>query len=518
MKQVLISALKIAGIGAAIPAHGQMPESPQPKPNVILILADDLGFGDVSCNGSRTISTPHVDRVAAQGIRFTNAHTTSSTSTPARFGLLTGEYPWRHEGTGIAPGDAGMIIPPGTHTLASMMQDAGYVTGAVGKWHLGLGETGKQDWNGFITPGLRDIGFDYSFIMAATGDRVPCVYIENQRVYNHDPEAPIAVSYKKNFPGEPTGRSHPELLKLLPSHGHDMSIVNGISRIGYMKGGGRALWKDEEIADVITEKAVEFIVENKDRPFFLYFGTNDIHVPRAPHERFVGKSGMGARGDAILAFDWSVGRIMETLEKLGITENTTVILTSDNGPVVDDGYQDHAVELLGDHRPWHIYRGGKYSAYEAGTRVPFIIRWPRQYRAGSVSEALVSQIDLYASLASLCGQPIPTDAAPDSRNALAALRGDDPEGREWVVEQNIHNTLSLIWNGWKYIAPSNAPGYNLLTDTELGNAPEIQLYDLRLDVGERHDIADSHSDTVQRMQALLDKIIHKKEHPNSSER
>lgn len=508
MRHTLLPILGVAGIGAVVYAQAAKPA--RTKPNVIIILADDLGFGDVSCNGSRTISTPNVDRVATQGIRFTNAHTTSSTSTPARFGLLTGEYPWRREGTGIAPGDAGMIIPAGTYTIASMMQDAGYVTGAVGKWHLGLGETGKQDWNGFITPGLRDIGFDYSFIMAATGDRVPCVYIENQRVYNYDPEAPIAVSYKKNFPGEPIGRNNPELLKLHPSHGHDMSIVNGISRIGYMKGGGKALWKDEEIADVITEKAVEFIARNKETPFFLYFGTNDIHVPRAPHKRFVGKSGMGARGDAILAFDWSVGRVMETLEELGIAENTIVILTSDNGPVVDDGYQDHAVELLGDHRPWHIYRGGKYSAYEAGTRVPFIIRWPGKYNAGSTSNALVSQIDLYASLAVLCGRQIPQNAAPDSRNYLPAFRGDDSEGREWIVEQNINNTLSLIWNGWKYIAPSDAPSYNKLTSTELGNNSEAQLYDLRLDVGEQHNIADSYPDTIQRMQALLEEIVNVK--------
>lgn len=168
---------------------GTDPRTEQDRPNVIVILADDLGFGDISCNGSRTIATPNIDRIAAEGIRFTNAHTTSSTSTPARFGLLTGIYPWRVPGTGIAPGDAGMIIRPGTPTLASTLRDAGYTTGAVGKWHLGLGESGRQDWNGHITPGLEEIGFDYSFIMAATGDRVPCVYIENQRVYNYDPEA-----------------------------------------------------------------------------------------------------------------------------------------------------------------------------------------------------------------------------------------------------------------------------------------------------------------------------------------
>ena len=323
MKRTPLLSLGIAGLGAAaLPtsAQAQAPRTEQDRPNVIVILADDLGFGDISCNGSRTIATPNIDRIAAEGIRFTNAHTTSSTSTPARFGLLTGIYPWRVPGTGIAPGDAGMIIRPGTPTLASTLRDAGYTTGAVGKWHLGLGESGRQDWNGHITPGLEEIGFDYSFIMAATGDRVPCVYIENQRVYNYDPEAPISVSYKENFPGEPTGRDNPELLMLHPSHGHDMSIVNGISRIGYMKGGGKALWKDEEIADVITGKAVEFIEKNRERPFFLYFGTNDIHVPRVPHKRFAGRSGMGARGDAILSFDWSVGRIARVLDSLGIAD------------------------------------------------------------------------------------------------------------------------------------------------------------------------------------------------------
>ena len=512
-KKTLIPILGAAGIGAVIPAQAETPVRQQKspaRPNVIIILADDLGFGDVSCNGSTTISTPNVDRVAARGVRFTNAHATSSVSTPARFGLLTGEYPWRYEGTGIAAGDAGMIIAPGTYTLASMMQDAGYRTAAVGKWHLGLGETGKQNWNGYITPGLRDIGFDYSFIMAATADRVPCVYIENQRVYNYDAEAPIEVSYVRNFEGEPTGRENPELLKLHPSHGHDNSIVNGISRIGFMKGGGKALWRDEDIADIITEKAVEFIAKNRENPFFLYFGTNDIHVPRAPHERFVGRSGMGARGDAILAFDYSVGRVMDALDELGIADNTIVIVTSDNGPVVDDGYRDRAVELLGDHRPWHIYRGGKYSAFEAGTRVPFIVRWHDGHNAGKVSDALVSQIDIYASLADCVGAEIPENTAFDSRHYLKTFRGDDAKGREWVVEQNVNWTLSVVEKGWKYIAPSNAPAMLRSTNTELGNAPEEQLYDLRGDVGERSNVAAQNPEKVGHLRQLLREVQQKK--------
>ena len=232
-----------------------------------------------------------------------------------------------------------MIIRPEQTTIADIFQQRGYTTGAVGKWHLGLGsETGKQDWNGFITPGPQDIGFDYSYLMAATGDRVPCVFVENQRIVNLDPNDPVEVSYKTPFPGEPLGKTHPELLtKLKPSHGHDMAIVNGISRIGYMKGGKSALWVDENIADSIACKSVEFIEKHKAEPFFLYVGTNDVHVPRVPHPRFVGKSGMGPRGDSLLQFDWIVGQILASLEKNGLDENTLIIVTSDNGPVVDDG-------------------------------------------------------------------------------------------------------------------------------------------------------------------------------------
>ncbi|HOT65612.1 MAG TPA: sulfatase-like hydrolase/transferase, partial [Dysgonamonadaceae bacterium] len=223
------------------------------KPNIVFIYADDLGFGDLSCYGATRVQTPNVDGLARDGIRFVNAHSAAATSTPSRYGLLTGEYPWRRNGTGIAAGDAALIINPERCTVPKILKEAGYATGAVGKWHLGLGsETGKQDWNDKITPGPKEIGFDYSYIMAATADRVPCVFVENQRVVGLDPRDPIQVSYTKNFPGEPTGKNNPELLtKLRPSHGHDMSIVNGISRIGYMKGGKSALWKDENIADSI---------------------------------------------------------------------------------------------------------------------------------------------------------------------------------------------------------------------------------------------------------------------------
>lgn len=475
-------------------------------PNVIFIVADDLGYGDLSCYGEKTINTPNVDRLANSGIVFTDAHSTASTSTPSRYSLFTGCYNWRRNDTGIAPGDAGMIIRPEQTTIADMFKNAGYTTGAIGKWHLGLGDkTGTQDWNGEITPGPQDIGFDYSYLMAATGDRVPCVWIENTKVANYDPEHPIYVSYKKNFPGEPTGKNNPELLtKLHPSHGHDQAIVHGISRIGYMKGGGKALWEDENIADTITAKAVQFIERESDKQFFLYVGTNDIHVPRYPHARFRGKSGMGYRGDAILQFDWTVSQIIDALKRKGIYENTLIVLTSDNGPVVDDGYKDQAKELLGSHRPWSIYRGTKYSIYEAGTRVPFIVSWPEKIKPGT-SKALMSHIDLFASMASLVKEKVPAGVAVDSQDQLSALLGKEKKGRKYVIESS--GLLAVTTGDWKYIMPRQKKAKNAsnANDKQLG-----QLYHLKNDISEKENVVETYPKKAKDLREIIEKEISKK--------
>lgn len=475
----------------------------EPLPNIILIYADDLGYGDVSCYGANRINTPNIDRLAKSGLRFTNAHSTSSTCTPSRYSLLTGQYAWRKSGTGILTGDAPAIINPGCATIASVLKRAGYKTGVVGKWHLGLGPAGGAQWNADITCGPMDIGFDYNFIIPATGDRVPCVFIENRKVVNLDPADPITVSFDKPIYAEPTGKDHPELLKMHPSHGHDMTIINGISRIGYMSGGKSARWVDKEIANVITGKAVSFIRKNFARPFFLYFSTHDIHVPRVPASRFAGKSGMGPRGDVILEFDWSVGQIMNTIDSLNLSDKTIIIVTSDNGPVVDDGYQDQAVALLNGHKPAGPLRGGKYSLFDGGTRVVFILNWNGKVTPG-VSGALLGQIDLMASFASLTGQKLSGDEGPDSFNQIDALLGRSGQGRDWVVEHS--GTLSIIKGDWKFIEPGSGPKIQVNTNTETGNDIGPQLYNMNSDIGEKYNVAKHNPDLVKELAVLLNKI------------
>lgn len=495
----------LAVVGLASINMGDAAAQEDSPPNIVFIYADDLGYGDIGCYGATRIPTPNLDRLAKEGLLFRDAHSPAATCTPSRFALMTGQYAFRKPGTGVLPGNADLIIEPGQLTLPLMLKRAGYITAVVGKWHLGLGRNGC-DWNGTIAPGPLEIGFDYAFIIPATGDRVPCVYVENHHVVGLDPNDPIQVSYSEKIGDEPTGREHPELLKYRFSHGHDGTIINGISRIGFMKGGKSARWVDEDMADVITQKAVSFIESHKDQRFFLYFATHDIHVPRLPHPRFVGKSQCGLRGDAVVELDWCVGQILDTLDRLSLTNNTLVIFSSDNGPVVDDGYHDGAVEHLGDHRPSGPFRGGKYSAFEGGTRVPMIVRWPNKIAAGTKSDALVCHIDFLASFAALVGQSLPEDVAIDSVNVLPALLGKTQVGREELVEQA--GGLALRQGNWKYIPPRKGPAINKNTNIELGVDPNGFLFNLENDPGEQNNLISSLPDKAkamaERLQAIRD--------------
>lgn len=476
------------------------------KPNVILIYVDDLGFGDLGCYGSKTIKTPNIDQLARKGLLFTQAHTTSATCTPSRYSLLKGEYAFRRKDTGVATGDASALIPAGQQTVATIFSKAGYNTAVIGKWHLGLGPVGGPNWNGKIEHGPLDIGFKEAFILPATGDRVPCVYIENDHVRNLNAQDPIEVNYLKKIGQQPTGKENPELLKMKHSHGHDNTIVNGVGRIGFMVGGKQALWDDEDMAQTLANKAKAYMVRNQKNPFFLYFATHDIHVPRIPNSRFLGKSGFGNRGDALLQLDDSVGQLMKTLDSLHLTSNTLVILTSDNGPVVDDGYIDGSKENLGLHQPSGILRGGKYSSFEAGTRVPFIVKWPKKVPVGK-SNALISQIDFLASMSQMLVLNYDNNSAKDTKANLGAWLGKDKIGREYVIEQA--GNLAVKKGDWKYIKNGKGAKFNALVNIELGNDAEEQLYNLKSDPNEKINLATVQKAKLAELKALLELEVNK---------
>ena len=476
----------------------------QEKPNIVLIYADDVGFGDISCNGATAIATPNIDRIAREGISFSDAHSSAATCTPSRYALLTGSYAFRLKNSSVRSGNANLIIQPGSKTLPERLQSAGYSTGVVGKWHLGLGD-GPIDWNGYITPGPNEVGFDYHFLIPATGDRVPCVYVEQGRVVDHDPADPIAVSYRKRIGTEPTGKDRPNLLKQEWSHGHNATIINGVSRIGHMTGGQKARWIDEDMADVITSKAIGYMEAHKDEQFFLFFSTHDIHVPRLPHSRFVGTTELGPRGDAMVQLDWCVGEILKTLDRLGLTDNTLVLFSSDNGPVLDDGYHDQANELLGNHKPSGEFRAGKYSKFEGGTRVPFLARWPGKISPGEESRALFGQIDLAASLTRLVGAEFNDSTFVDSTDELDTLLGKDPVGREQLVHE-AKGGNALRSGSWKYVSPGKTRD-NLGPWNDVPISKHGALFELSSDVAETNDLGASQTSRRKQMRDLLKRVM-----------
>ncbi len=472
-------------------------------PNIIFIYADDLGYGDLSSYGATELETPNIDKIVNGGVKFTNGYASSATCTPSRFALLTGMYPWRNKDAKILPGTAPLLIDTTQATIPKMLKEKNYQTGIVGKWHLGLG-SGSVNWNTHITPGPNEVGFDYSYIMAATQDRVPTVYIKNGDVVNLDPADPIQVNYRENFDGEPTGKLNPELLKLNWHHGHNNSIINGIPRIGFMKGGDSAKWVDEEMASHFLKKALNFIKSNKDKPFFLYYALQQPHVPRTPSSEFVGKSGMGPRGDVILEADWCVGELLKSLEDLGLIDNTLIVFSSDNGPVLNDGYMDNAVEKLGAHTPAGPLRGGKYSLFEGGTRVPFATYWKGTIEPRT-SGALVSQIDLFTSLSNLVEGK---KTGPDSKNLIDVFLGKSQSGRENLILEATGRT-ALRKEEWIMIPPYKGDSISPTVKIELGNSMEFKLYNIKNDVGQEINIAQNYPDILKEMVSTYESIIEK---------
>ena len=467
---------------------------PAKKPNIIVIMGDDVGYGDVSCNGATAITTPHIDALAERGLRFTSGYCSASTCTPTRYSFLTGSYAFRKKGTGIAAPTAPAIIQPGTATIASLLRDAGYNTAVVGKWHLGLGGPDGPDWNGELNPGPLEIGFDTCFLLPTTNDRVPQVFVEDHHVKNLDPDDPLWVGKKNPSADLPTGVSARNTLKMDWSHGHNQTIHNGISRIGFYTGGHAARFRDEDLADTWVKQSKQFIKKNRpdDQPFFLFFAAHECHVPRIVHERFQGLSQLGPRGDAILELDWCVGELTQTLADEGLTNDTLIVFCSDNGPVLDDGYKDQAIEKNGSHHAAGPYSGGKYSVYEGGTRTPFITCWPGTISPG-VSDEMVCTIDLATSLNHLVDHHIHDNDCLDSLDVSDALLGKEgAKGRDHLIQQDNGNNgnYGLRVGNWKLLRHERGNARNLVVEQELTNTnvPEYQLFDLDVDPAEKNNL------------------------------
>ncbi len=338
--------------------------------------------------------------------------------------------------------------------------------------------------------------------------------MQNHKVLNLDPADPLTVSDQPIDPAEPTGITHRETLKMDWTHGHNSTIHNGISRIGFYSGGKDARFRDEDLADKWVEKSREFIATNKGQPFFLFFASHDNHVPRIPHERFQGKSGTGMRGDSVIQLDWCVGEIMAALEENGLTENTLVVFCSDNGPVLDDGYDDGSIKELGAHDPSGPFTGGKYTVYEGGTRIPFITRWPGKIPSG-VSDAIVCTIDIAASFAALVGVTLPDDACLDSFNILPALLGEKgANGRSELIQQDngnngVNNDYGFRSGDWKLVRRTNK--YQLPAIIFKHPIPPREglhtLYFLPEDPFERKDLCKQNPEKAAELVKRLDEII-----------
>jgi arylsulfatase A-like enzyme len=478
-------------------------------PNIIVIMADDLGYGDLGCYGAKTVKTPHLDQLAREGLRFTNGYCSASTCTPTRFSLLTGTYAFRQKGTGVAPPNGPALIKPGTETLASLLKRAGYATAVVGKWHLGLGDP-KPDWNGELKPGPLEIGFDHCLLLPTTNDRVPQVYVDDHHVRNLEADDPLWVGDKAPSPDHPTGITHRSTLRMNWTHGHNQTIHNGIGRIGFYTGGQSARFRDEDLADTWTQEATQWITTHRKQPFFLFFASHDIHVPRMPHERFQGSTALGFRGDAIVEFDWSVGEIVKAVKQNDLQSKTLILICSDNGPVLDDGYVDEAVEKLGNHQPAGPFSGGKYSVLEGGTRTPFIVHWPGRIQPG-VSNEVVCTIDLAASLASLTGVFLPKEACLDSHNVMPALLGiPGAKGRDHLLQQDNNGTnLGLRMGEWKLVRLKQKGASKAVVSMQKRDEKSgtYQLYHLTEDPAEQKDLSAEQPERVEAMIAKMNAIL-----------
>ncbi|MDA1232697.1 MAG: arylsulfatase, partial [Planctomycetota bacterium] len=462
------------------------------KPNIVLIFADDLGYGDLGCYGATKVQTPNIDRLAAEGRRFTDAHSVSAVCTPSRYTLLTGEYPLRANGGkgiwGPAPVISPLLVDTEKVTIADVCKSSGYDTAVLGKWHLGF-KTGSNDWQEPLRPGPQDLGFDYYFGMPVVNSAPPYVYVENDRIVGSDPADPL-VQLGRNDKGvaTPITPIPPEAAQRSPNQ---------------FRGAKEAhkLFNDYEVGTKFAGKAVEWINNHKKNPFFLYLATTNIHHPFTPARRFQGTSQCGLYGDSIHELDWMVGEVLACLEENGLSDNTLVIFTSDNGGMFNHGGQ---AAFQAGHRQNGDLLGFKFGVWEGGHRVPLIVRWPGKVQAGSTSHQLIGNIDMLATLAAVTGQKLDQAQQADSVNMLPAFVGEPekPLRDHLILASHKGTHLSIRKGKWMYIPGQGSGGFggkkpgdhtfagppaasfvgSVNSDIEDGkiksDAPPAQLYDL----------------------------------------
>jgi arylsulfatase A-like enzyme len=453
-------------------------------PNIIVILADDVGWGDAGCYGATHVKTPHIDRLAREGQRFENGHASAAVCTPTRYSLITGQYSWRREAVGlnksVAAGDSPLLIPTEMITAPGLLKQAGYRTALIGKWHLGFGVT-KPDYNQELRPGPLEVGFDEFFGIPATNDRIPTVFVRNYRVLGLDPSDPIQYSFKE-AEAKSAGMS---------------PWAAGRNRIGWAKGGKAAWWKDTEIADTHTKECLSFIERNKERNFFLLFAPHNVHAPAIPHPRYVGTSGISNRADMLQEFDACVGELLQSLDRLDLAKNTLIIYSSDNGAYINDEK---------GHRPTGPFRGKKSQLWEGGHRVPFIVRWPARVQPG-VSSAIVSTLDVPATICAAAGMQLPKQALPDSINLLPAMLGEEnARQRDHLVVMSGNGELAIRSPQWKYF-----PDLDVADGWYGGKKKDPQaparpgLFDLSKDPGETTNLYQEHLSEAKQLADQLER-------------
>ena len=469
------------------------------KPNIIFILADDLGIGDVRCfNPEGKIATPNLDRLAAGGMKFTDAHTPSAVCTPTRYGLLTGRYNWRTKlQSGVLGGLSPRLIEPGRLTVAQMLKDNGYATACVGKWHLGMdwakheGKTVEElniekpdqvwsvDFTKPIANGPRAVGFDYYFGIAASLDMVPYTFIENDRVTK-------VPTKEVGFPMM-TDREN-----------------GGMTRKGPAAEGFEAM----DVLPTLAGVASGWIstAAKNGKPFFLYLPLNAPHTPIHPLPEWKGKSGINAYGDFEMQVDAAIGQVLAALDESGAAKNTFVVLTSDNGCSPQAKFDELRAK---GHDPSAGFRGNKADIFEGGHRVPFIVRWPARVKAGGSSADIVCLTDFMATAAEISGAKIPANAAEDSVSFLPALLGKDGPKRTTLVSHSINGSFAIRDGNWKLCLCAGSGGWSAPRPGSPGEngLPPDQLFDLAADRAEKKNLAAEKPETVQRLAAMLDKFI-----------